>query len=64
MHMTYAQYLRIETKAGGVSATPRQFIKAAHSLLSDQGKSKDRREWRHQWLREGLAYLKNHGFKK
>lgn len=57
--MTHAQYQRIETKAGGTSCTPRQFIKAAHSLISEQGKSRDHRRHRHHWLRRGLAHLDN-----
>lgn len=54
--MTYAQYCRIETKAGGVSYTPRQFIKAAHTVLSEAGKSRLLRDGRHAWLRAGLEY--------
>jgi hypothetical protein len=54
--MSYAQYLRIETKAGGVSATRREFIAAAHSRTSREGKGRNMRELRHRWLREGLAY--------
>jgi hypothetical protein len=57
--MTYSQYLRIETKAGGTSCTPRQFIKAAHTLLSERGKSHECRRDRHRWLRLGLAHLDN-----
>lgn len=55
--MQYAQYKRIETKAGGISATNREFIKAAHSVLSKQGKSRNCRINRHEWLRDGLLLL-------
>lgn len=54
--MTYTQYCRIETKAGGVSSTPRQFIKAAHTVLSKIGRTRTCRTARHIWLREGLEY--------
>ncbi len=52
--MMFAQYCRIETKAGGISATNRAFVRAAHSLLSNRGKSQQMRLMRHRWLREGL----------
>ena len=55
--MQFSQYCRIETAAGGVGCTPRQFIKAAHGLLSPKGKNRQSREARHAWLREGLAML-------
>lgn len=55
--MLYAQYLRIETKAGGVSCTDRQFIKAAHTLLNPNGKKLGFREARHKWLRDGIYKL-------
>ena len=37
--MTLAQYLRIEDAAGGVGCSDRQFIKAAHTLLSPADQS-------------------------
>ena len=54
--MTLAQYLRIEDAAGGVGCSDRQFIKAAHTLLSpaDQSFTKLVRDIRHAWLRDGL----------
>ena len=58
--MIYSQYLRIETKAGGVKCTDKQFIKACHSLLSDYGKSRKYRKNRHEWIRAGFNYLNNH----
>lgn len=54
--MQYAQYERIETLAGGVNCTPRQFIKAAHTKLTEKGRSREMRTQRHAWLREGLSY--------
>ena len=52
--MTFAQYLRIENDAGGVGCSDRQFIKAAHGLLSPDGRKRWLRDARHDWLREGL----------
>lgn len=54
--MTFAQYLRIETIAGGVGCTDRAFIKALHSRLSDRGKTREHRDWRHTLIRAGLEY--------
>ena len=53
--MNHSQFMRIERRAGGVAASNRAFIRVAHSVLTDDGKSRDKREWRHQWLRKGLA---------
>lgn len=55
--MLYAQYLRIETKAGGCGCTVLQFARAAHTLLSKAGKSRAQRTVRHTWLREAFAEL-------
>ncbi len=52
--MLFAQYCRIESKAGGIIATDRQFIKACHTFLSTHGKSQQMRLIRHKWIREGL----------
>ena len=52
--MMFSQYCRIETKAGGVWATPRMMIRAAHTLLAPRGRSREQREARHEWLREML----------
>lgn len=56
MQMTWAQFQRIETLAGGIAATNRAFIRAAHSRLSREGKARRNREARHAWIRSGLAY--------
>lgn len=55
--MQYAQYKRLETLAGGVSASNTDFIKAAHTVLSAQGKTRQCRHNRHPWIREGLLLL-------
>lgn len=52
--MMFSQYCRIESAAGGVFCTEREFIREAHKLLSKTGKSHDQREARHAWLRDGL----------
>lgn len=57
MKMPYAQYLRIETSAGGVTASPCAFVRACHKRLSAAGKGRECRSMRHQWIRDGLARL-------
>lgn len=57
MKMYHGQYQRIESKAGGVGCTARQFIRAAHSKLSPIGRSRAQRSERHEWLRHGLEQL-------
>jgi len=52
--MRYSQYLRVESLAGGVGCSPREFVEAAHSLLAPDAKKHAKRTARHQWLREGL----------
>ena len=54
MKMTHAQYIRIETQAGGVGASTREFIRAARARLSDQGKARANREARRAWILHGL----------
>jgi hypothetical protein len=55
--MTFSQYCRIETAAGGHDITPRQFIRAAQALLHGGAMHHDFRAQRHAWLRSGLAQL-------
>ena len=59
MKMLNAQYIRIETKAGGITCTNRQFIRQARKRLSIDGKSFNMKEWRKEWLLSGLE-LKQH----
>ena len=54
--MTYGQYLRLETMAGGVGCTDKQFIAACHSVLKNKF-SRDERDDRHRFIRNGLEYL-------
>lgn len=46
----FSQYCQVESDAGGVFCEPRDFIRAARLMLSPQGKSRARREWRRCWL--------------
>jgi hypothetical protein len=55
--MTFAQYCRIETAAGGVTCSNRDFIRAARALLSSEGKSRAMRHARRMWLCDGLDRL-------
>jgi hypothetical protein len=57
--MTFAQYCRIETAAGGALCSNRDFIRAARGLLHDEAMHHDWRARRHAWLRAGLAMLQN-----
>jgi hypothetical protein len=55
--MTFAQYCRIETAAGGVTCSNRDFIRAARAMLSRDGKSRAMRHARRMWLYDGLDRL-------
>ena len=56
--MMFSQYCRIESAAGGVICTDREFIRCARALLSDKGRSREQRDARHAWLRDGLQTKK------
>lgn len=45
---TTAQHARLGLP---VSASNRDVIRAAHKMLTPNGRSRSRREWRHFWLR-------------
>ncbi|MHC4302433.1 MAG: hypothetical protein ACYS7Y_34675 [Planctomycetota bacterium] len=54
--MMFAQYCRIESKAGGVSASGREMIRAALSLIKPESRySREYRKGRHEWLRQMLV---------
>lgn len=55
--MMYSQYCRIEALAGGCHCTHRQFIRAARSKLTPEGKTRIHRDARHEWIRDGLRQL-------
>ena len=59
--MPYAQYLRIETYAGGVGCTNKQFIKACLRLINNKH-SRQERDIRHAWDKGWLRYLKQRTF--
>lgn len=52
----YAQYLRIERLAGGVTATRAQIVRASHKLLGKRGRSSGLRKWRHAWINRVLVH--------
>ncbi len=53
--MMFAQYCRIESRAGGVGCTEREFIRAALSMIKKRSRfSYELRRGRHAWLRDGL----------
>lgn len=53
--MMTSTYLRIETRAGGLGASPREFVRAAHkSLRPEVRRSFAHRSARHQFLRDVL----------
>lgn len=57
--MLYSQYERLESKAGGITASNRDFIKACYTVLRPRTKTRAWRDARHTWLREGLEHLKD-----
>ncbi len=57
--MLFSQYCRIETMAGGAKCTRLELIRAARTMLSPYGKSRQARDNRHQWMREALNYHSN-----
>ena len=53
----YAQYCRIEARAGGVSCTRRAFIREALRMIRKRSRySRAFRTMRHEWIRHGLQY--------
>ena len=52
--MLQSQYMRIETVAGGLNSTNREFIRACHTVLSKEGKSQNKKQLRHSWIKAGL----------
>ena len=54
--MLYSQYLRIQTKAGGLSASNRQIIKAVHSMLKPSARSHSHRCNRHKIIKMALQH--------
>lgn len=55
--MYFSQYCRIESKLGGIGATDREFIKAAHKLVAKPcRRGRLHRRARHEWLRSGLDH--------
>ena len=56
--MLYSQYLRIQTKAGGLGASNRQIIKAVHSMLTAPALTYHNRANRHTIINMALQHHK------
>jgi len=56
--MLYSQYLRIQTNAGGISASNRQIIKAVHSMLTAPALTHYHRTNRHTIINMALQHHK------
>ena len=53
--MMFAQYCRIESRAGGVSCTKREFIRQCLGMIKKRSRySREFRTERHSWIRSGL----------
>ena len=53
--MMFIEYCMIENKAGGVSATPREMIRATRGMLSPERLTRAHRSSRHALLRDMLS---------
>ena len=56
--MPFSQFLRIQTKAGGVNASNRELIKAIRSMLSEKGKAFESKEFRKDLFRQAINQQK------
>ena len=54
--MLYSQYLRIQTKAGGLGASNRQIVKAVHSMLKPSALTHKSRANRHKIIKMALQH--------
>jgi len=54
--MTFSQYLRLEKKAGGLSSSNRDIIKAFHSMLDHRSATREMRVFRHMAIRDALKH--------
>jgi len=55
----YSQYLRIQTKAGGIGASNRQIIKAVRSMLNPDALTNSHRLNRHKIFKMALEHHQN-----
>jgi len=54
--MMFGQYCRIESKAGGVACSEREFVRACLSMIKKRSRyAREFRTDRHVWIRSGLA---------
>ena len=56
--MPFSQFLRIQTKAGGISATNKELIKAIRSMLSEKGKAFESKQFRKELFRSAINLQK------
>lgn len=56
---TFAQYLRIEKRAGGIKASRAGIVRASHKVLGPRGRSHHCRKQRHAWIQGHLAHYDN-----
>jgi hypothetical protein len=54
--MLYSQYLRIQTRAGGLGASNRQIVKAVHSMLKPSALTQKSRANRHKIIKMALQH--------
>tara|TARA_B100000424_G_C22778898_1_gene418967 strand:+ start:204 stop:473 length:270 start_codon:yes stop_codon:yes gene_type:complete len=52
--MPFSQFLRIQTKAGGVNASNKELIKAIRSMLSEKGKAFESKGFRKELFRSAI----------
>ena len=57
--MGYSQYLRIQTRAGGLAASNRDIIRAVKSMLHRDAFTRDRKPNRFKIYRQALNHHKN-----
>jgi hypothetical protein len=57
--MLYSQYLRIQTKAGGIAASNRDIIRAVRSMLKPAALTSGHKSSRHIIIKQALNHHKN-----
>lgn len=57
--MGYSQYLRIQTRAGGLAASNRDIIRAVRSMLNPAAFTRDRKARRFKIYRQALDHHTN-----
>lgn len=57
--MLYSQYLRIQSKAGGLAASNRDLIRAIRSMLTPAALTSGHKSSRHKIIKQALNHHKN-----